>query len=71
VTPRTNARAWSEYIRNNQRRDARVTRALRQLGWNVYRIAECELARRPERCVKKIGAILSGSDGHRNSRVRA
>lgn len=71
VTPRTNARAWDEKIRNNQRRDARVTRTLRRGGWKVYRIAECELARRPERCVGKIRAMLRRADSGRIGRVHA
>lgn len=58
VTPRTNAGLWREKIRNNQRRDARVTRVLRRHGWTVYRITECELARRPGRCVEKIREMV-------------
>jgi DNA mismatch endonuclease (patch repair protein) len=71
LTPRTNTLTWSDKIRNNRRRDIRVTRALRRQGWSVYRFAECELARRPERCLKRIRAMLIRFHGPRFSSERA
>ena len=41
--PATNSTFWNEKFRSNQRRDARVTRELRNLGWRVIKVWECEL----------------------------
>jgi DNA mismatch endonuclease (patch repair protein) len=54
VTPRTNAEVWREKIEGNQGRDRKNTRRLRQEGWKVIRIWECQLARYPDRCVARI-----------------
>ena len=42
--PTTRRAFWQEKIANNRKRDARAARELRQLGWNVVVIWECELA---------------------------
>jgi len=42
----------------NDMRDALVTQTLRGSGWRVIRIWECELARRPEICVRRIKRAL-------------
>lgn len=42
-TPKTNTKYWREKIRRNVRRDARVKRELRKLGYSVYTIWECRL----------------------------
>jgi DNA mismatch endonuclease (patch repair protein) len=54
VAPKTNAEAWKEKIERNQVRDRRATRLLRQRGWRVFRIWECQLARYPDRYVARI-----------------
>lgn len=54
LTPRTNAEAWKEKIERNQRRDRRITRWLHNLGWNVVRIWECQLAKNPDLCLRRI-----------------
>jgi len=54
VTPRTNAKAWCEKIEGNQARDRETTDLLRQGGWKVIRIWECQLAKNPGRCVARI-----------------
>lgn len=41
--PRTNTAFWSNKIETNKRRDRRISRALRQQGWTVFRIRECRL----------------------------
>ena len=58
VSPRTNAIEWQEKISNNQKRDRRVTRALRREGWNVVRIWECHLAKKPTVCINRIRRII-------------
>ena len=54
LTPKTNARAWSEKIRRNKARDRHSASRLRQLGWRVLRIWECQLARRPGASLARI-----------------
>jgi len=54
VTPKTNAQAWGEKIERNRARDRRVSRALRDRGWTVVRIWECDLAKRPSLCLSRI-----------------
>lgn len=54
VTPKTNAKAWRDKIERTQNRDQRVTRSLRQLGWDVIRIWECRLTKEPDHCIQKI-----------------
>ena len=54
LTPKTNARAWSEKIHNNKSRDRRVDRSLRRQGWRVVRIWECQLTKNPNGCISRI-----------------
>jgi DNA mismatch endonuclease (patch repair protein) len=71
VTPRTNAKAWCAKIEGNQARDRRTSRFLRQEGWNVIRIWECQLARTPALCVLRIVKALGRSDElRRNGKLR-
>ena len=41
--PKSNAEYWKEKIRRNRERDRLVTKILRQKGWRVIRIWECEI----------------------------
>jgi len=52
--PRNNRTFWQRKLAGNKRRDALVTRTLRRAGWRVVRIWECDLAKRPEVCVRGI-----------------
>jgi len=58
ISPRTNAEAWREKIRNNKRRDTRTTRQLRRQGWCVLRIWECRLRNSAEVCISRIRRAL-------------
>ncbi len=58
LTPKRNASAWKKKINGNKRRDRRVNRELRALGWRVARIFECTLARRPDACLRRIRRLL-------------
>lgn len=40
---KTNVRFWRAKIRNNRRRDAKVSRSLRKNGWVVLRVWECRV----------------------------
>jgi len=59
LTPRTNAGAWREKILRTKARDRRTDRLLRREGWTVVRIWECQLTRRPDRCIGRIRKALS------------
>ena len=59
LNPRRNAAAWRKKIDGNRKRDLRMTRELRSIGWRVIRIWECELAKRPALCVDKIKRALA------------
>jgi DNA mismatch endonuclease, patch repair protein len=41
--PKTNATYWVAKISRNRDRDAQATEALREAGWHVYTLWECEL----------------------------
>ena len=45
---------WRNKISNNVKRDKRVTKALRKMGWSVFRFWEKDVAKRPDWCLKRI-----------------
>ena len=51
--PQSNLRYWRDKIENNRKRDMRVRRELKRLGWRVVRVWEHEL-KFPERVLAKI-----------------
>jgi DNA mismatch endonuclease (patch repair protein) len=57
--PKTNVAYWRTKIARNRRRDARVTRKLRALGYSVVRVWECQLRKRPTWCLKRIERALA------------
>ena len=59
VTPKTNATAWREKIEGNRARDRKTCRALRQMGWKVIRIWECQLKKQPSRCIARITKVMN------------
>ncbi|HUT59268.1 MAG TPA: DNA mismatch endonuclease Vsr [Phycisphaerae bacterium] len=58
ISPKTNVRAWGEKIRRNRERDRRVNRSLREQGWRIVRIWECQLAKSAARCIDRIRRAL-------------
>lgn len=54
--PTTNREYWVAKIERNRRRDARVARRLRALGFSVYTIWECEIRTRglPSRLIRRL-----------------
>ena len=59
--PKNNRVFWRRKLAANRRRDALVNVALRRSGWRVVRIWECELAKRPDVCVRRIERALKSS----------
>ena len=51
--PKTNAEFWKNKIENNVKRDRKVTNELRQAGWSVIRLWECQL-KKPQRFLTRI-----------------
>lgn|SRR6266850_464001 len=52
--PKSNRAYWRAKIARNKKRDRKSTRELRALGFRVVRIWECQLAKRPARCLRRI-----------------
>ncbi len=61
LTPKTNVEVWRKKIINTQIRDRRANYLLRQLGWKVIRIWECQLTKFPDRCLMRIKRKLKKS----------
>jgi DNA mismatch endonuclease (patch repair protein) len=53
-TPAGNRPFWEKKLAANKARERRVNRELRKLGWRVVRIWEHDLAKRAEKCLRKI-----------------
>ena len=45
---------WREKIERNMARDRKVTGKLRRDGWSVVRLWEHDIAKKPEKCIRKI-----------------
>ena len=51
--PKTNAEFWKNKIESNVKRDRKVTNELKQAGWTVVRLWECQL-KKPQRFLTSI-----------------
>jgi DNA mismatch endonuclease (patch repair protein) len=54
-----NRKLWVTKIRKTIQRDKIVTRSLRRKGWKVLRFWDSEIAKTPEKVVKKIKFAMS------------
>ena len=52
--PRSHSGFWKKKFDRNRERDRRKERELRERGWKVLTIWECELRRSVERCVARV-----------------
>jgi len=59
LNPKTNTHLWKQKIQANKIRDRRNNRLLKIAGWNVLRIWECALTKRPARCINRIASFLA------------
>jgi DNA mismatch endonuclease (patch repair protein) len=59
--PKTNTAYWRAKIARNRRRDAKVDRELRTLGYSIVRVWECQLRDRPASCLKRIQRALKSA----------
>jgi len=58
--PKNNRAFWQRKLAGNAARDRLVTQTLKRAGWGVIRIWECDLAKRPQVCVRRIQRRLTG-----------
>jgi DNA mismatch endonuclease (patch repair protein) len=56
-TPKSNAQFWLQKLKDNAARDLRNRRRLRDLGWHVIVVWECELAD-PNALAERLSATL-------------
>ncbi|MGB7749039.1 MAG: very short patch repair endonuclease [Verrucomicrobiia bacterium] len=56
--PKNNRVFWQRKLSGNTTRDQIVNQTLRKAGWRVTRVWECDLARRPEVCVRRVQRAL-------------
>lgn len=56
--PENNRDFWAEKLSANKSRDRRVNRMLRKAGWQVVRIWEHDLKRRPGKCIWDVCSAL-------------
>jgi DNA mismatch endonuclease (patch repair protein) len=56
--PEGNKEFWRQKIERNCRRDRKVARELRRMGWSVLRVRECVLRKRPEQVVGRVRGKL-------------
>lgn len=54
--PKSNTLFWERKLNENLRRDQRVNRKLRRLGWHVLRVRECKIT--DSRTVSRIRRML-------------
>lgn len=59
VAPADNAGYWREKISRNRKRDREVNRALKQKGWSVVRIWECEIKKNKLTKLARAGLLKS------------
>lgn len=63
VWPRNNANFWKQKIEANMQRDAKKHMQLREIGWNVIVIWECELrAHAKDRTLETLVKMLRAED---------
>jgi DNA mismatch endonuclease (patch repair protein) len=66
--PAANAEYWTRKLERNVRRDRRVARELRALGWTVVTVWECQL-KTPERVQRRLVRYLSASASSKSRRA--
>lgn len=59
--PTTNRDYWETKLKRNRERDVAVNQALSDIGWQVIRLWECDLARKREAAtMTRLAGVLSG-----------
>lgn len=65
TTPKSNTSFWLEKFEKNMSRDTRVAATLRELGWRVFVIWECELGSAAKAKVtgERLASLILRTDG--------
>ena len=58
--PATRRAFWKKKLEGNRERDKRNRRKLRNLGWRMLTVWECQIKRDPEKVKLRIQAFLEG-----------
>jgi len=56
--PKSNQKFWNAKVAENRRRDKKVTRSLRDQGWSVIRVWECQIGKAST--IRRIAKALNG-----------
>lgn len=56
--PKQNKDYWDEKIKQNKRRDKRITEMFQNRNWKVFRIWECDLTKKPEKIITLLQQYL-------------
>ncbi|MEZ5367530.1 MAG: very short patch repair endonuclease [Bryobacterales bacterium] len=60
TTPSTRSDFWNEKFRQTIQRDARNVKELKEAGWRVITVWECELRKQPDVVIRDIQKVLAG-----------
>lgn len=60
--PNTNQEYWTMKVERNRNRDAKVTTLCEQKGWTVMRFWEHEIAKNPERVIRRLVSTFNSLD---------
>jgi len=60
TTPKSNAEFWENKFERNVANEKKHTRELRNLGWRVITIWECQL-KNPEQVLRRLGSLLDSN----------
>jgi DNA mismatch endonuclease (patch repair protein) len=63
LVPTSNIAFWKEKIESNRRRDVRVVRQLRRLGWATARFWEHDIKKAPAKVVRRIVTAIRNVKG--------
>jgi len=58
--PKSRTDYWKDKLLSNKKRDTKNIRKLKQQGWKVLRLWECEIEKEPDKVVKRIEKLLEG-----------
>lgn len=58
LTPKKNAEYWRQKIDKNRERDNSVNKMLSKKGWIVVRVWECQLKKKPEKCLYSLSNAI-------------
>lgn len=62
IKKKPESKFWRDKIEENMRRDRRVTRKLRKMGYSVVRLWEHDIKKRPNVCLNRIMHFMRSSD---------